>query len=238
MNNLIIASLVYNEEHRFLEKYLNSISKLTNKIVIIDDGSTDNSLNICSKYTSNIFQTNRVFDDKEPELRKMLWDKTILLAQDGDFILNSDCDEIFTENSLNHFEEAIYNCNKLGADALGWTKYDMWNKNQYREENPYWIASKKIWIWCVKYKKNYNYYWRNNKHHGGSVPINSYFCAYPSKLQIQHWAYSTLELREEKVNFYKRIDPEAQWGIKEQYDSILDENPTLIDFKDNFEDIE
>ena len=38
MNNLIIASLVYNEEHRFLEKYLNSISKLTNKIVIIDDG--------------------------------------------------------------------------------------------------------------------------------------------------------------------------------------------------------
>ena len=80
------------------------------------------------------------------------------------------------------------------------------------------------------------YYWTNMKIHGGSVPINSYFSAYPSKLQIQHWAYSTLELRKQKVDFYKTYDEGAKCGNKQQYDSILDENPNLIDFKDNFED--
>ena len=51
-------------------------------------------------------------------------------------------------------------------------------------------------------------------------------------------AYSSLELRQQKIKFYKKLDPNSEWGIKAQYDSILDENPILIDFKDNFEDIE
>lgn len=237
MNNLIIGVIVYNEEKRFLKSFLDSISKLTNKIVIVDDGSTDNSLSICSKYTSNIYQTNRLYDKNEAELRKYLWDKTSLLADNGDFIFNSDADEIFTPNSLNYFEQYLYECNKLGGDSISWIKYDMWNETQYREEPPLWTASQRFWTWCVKYRKNYNYYWTDMKIHGGSVPINSYFCTLPTKLQIQHWAYSTLELRNEKVNFYKQYDPEAKFGNKKQYESILDKNPILIDFKDSFEDI-
>ena len=76
MNNLILGCLVYNEEKRFLEKYLNRMSQLTNKIVIVDDGSTDNSINICAKYTSEIYQTDRLMTKNESVLRKTLWEKT------------------------------------------------------------------------------------------------------------------------------------------------------------------
>jgi len=238
MNNLILGSLVYNEEHRFLEKFLNNMSQLTNKIVIIDDGSTDNSISICSKYTSNITLTNRLMTKNESLLRHKLWNECIKLANNGDYILIQDCDEFYTKNSLQNFEKTIYISEKLQADSIAHVKYDMWNKTQYREDPPYWQAHFNYLIWCVKYKKNYTYYFNNMKLHCGSLPINAYYCALPSKLQVQHMAYSTLELRQQKVKFYNELDPQAQWGIKEQYDSILDENPTLIDFKDNFEDTE
>ena len=235
MNNLILGCLVYNEEHRFLKKYLDSMSKLTNKIVIIDDGSTDNSISICSEYTSNIWKTDRLMTKDESILRQTLWNKCCELCNNGDYILIQDCDEFFTENSLNNFEKTLYTAEKIGADSIAHKKYDMWNKIQYREDLPYWKAHIDYLVWCVKYKKDYKYYWNNMKLHCGSLPINSYFCAFPSKLQVQHLAYSTPELRQQKVEFYKNLDPQAKWGIKAQYDSILDEKPNLIDFKDNYE---
>ena len=235
MNNLILGCLVYNEEKRFLNQYLEKMSQLTNKIVIIDDGSTDNSIQICSKYTSEIYQTNRLMTKDESLLRRTLWDKCSLLCNNDDYILIQDCDEFYTENSLENFERALKAGEKLGADSLAIKKYDMWNKTQYREDPPYWQVHFQFLIWCVKYRKNYNYYWNNMKLHCGSLPINSYFNAFSSKLQVQHLAYSTPELRQQKVDFYKNLDPNAQWGIKEQYNSILSENPTLIDFKDNYE---
>ena len=235
MNNLILGSLVYNEEHRFLEKFLTNMSQLTNKIVIVDDGSTDNSVHICSKFTSNISITDRLMTKNESVLRSKLWEECIKIAKDGDYILIQDCDEFYTDNSLQNFERTLKIGDSLGADSITITKYDMWNDKQYREDPPYWQAHFHFLVWCVKYRKNYDYYWNNMKLHCGSLPINAYYCAFPSKLQVQHMAYSTPELRQQKVDFYKNLDPNAQWGIKEQYDSILSKNPNLIDFKDNYE---
>ena len=237
MNNLVLGCLVYNEENRFLKEYLENMSQLTNKIVIIDDGSTDNSISICSKYTSEIYLTDRLMTKDESLLRKTLWDKCCNLCNKNDYILIQDCDEFYTKNSLENFEKAIKTGESLGADSIAIKKYDMWNENQYRENPPYWQAHFNFLIWCAKYKPNYTYYWNNMKLHCGSLPVNAYYCAFPTKLQVQHLAYSTPELRQQKVKFYQELDPKAKWGIKAQYDSILDENPTLINFKDNFEDI-
>ena len=236
MNNLILGCLVYNEEKRFLNQYLEKMSQLTDKIVIIDDGSTDNSIQICSKYTSEIYQTDRLMTKDESLLRRTLWDKCSLLCNNNDYILIQDCDEFYTEKSLENFEKEIKIGESLGADSLAIKKYDMWNNIQYREDPPFWKAHLQFLIWCVKYKKDYNYYWNNMKLHCGSLPINSYYSAFPSKLQVQHLAYSNLELRQQKVDFYKKLDPNPNDFMKIQYNSILDENPTLINFKDNYED--
>ena len=238
MNNLIIGGRVYNEEHKFLKQWLEKYSKLTNKIVIIDDGSTDNSVSICSKYTSYIYETNHLFKDETPKLNNLLWNYCTKIANNNDFILIIDNDELMTEKSIEHFEEQIYNCNKLDGDSISWAKYDMWNQTQYREDPPLWMAHRMLWTWCVKYKKNYNYYWDNIKIHSILIPINSFYSNYPTKLQIQHMAYSTPELRLAHRKFYDELDKKGEWDSIEKYNSILDENPTLIDFKDNFEDTE
>lgn len=236
MNNLVIGFLVYNEEHKFLKEFLEKINQLTDKIIAVDDGSTDNSIEICSKYTSEIYQTNRLMTKDESILRSTLWNKCTQMCNDGDYILIIDCDELLTQNSINNFEKTIKIGESLGGDALAWRKYDMWSQTQYREDPPLWQAHFNPVVWCVKYKKNYDYYWNPAKLHCGSLPINAFYYAFPSNLQVQHMAYSTLELRQEKAKFYNTLDKDAKWGIKAQYDSILSENPTLINFKDNFED--
>ena len=235
MNNLIIGGLVYNEEYKFLHQWLENNSKLSNKIVIIDDGSTDNSLTICSKYTSYISQTNNLMNKNESLLRKTLWDKCIELANNGDYIFISDNDELLTENSLENFEKIINIANSLECDAISYILYDMWNNDYYREDK-YWTAHKKLWTHCIKYNKNKNYYWNTNQLHCGRLPINSFNISFPSKLQVKHMGYSTLELRKKKFEFYNNLDPNGIYGIKEQYNSILDKNPNLIKFKDNFEE--
>ena len=234
MSNLIVGTLVYNEEHKFLKQYLDNISKIADNLIIIDDGSTDNSLSICKQYTNNILQTNHLFQTNESQLRQLLWNCCVEKCKEDDFILIQDCDELYTNSSLQRFRLVMEAANKIQADGIGFYLYDMWNENQYREESPYWTASQHLWIRCVRYKKNYTYYWNANKLHCGSLPINAYYCAIPSRLQIKHMAYSTLELRQKKVEFYNNLDPQGQYGIKAQYNSILDEKPILKEFKDNF----
>ena len=236
MNNLIIGGNVYNDEHKFLIPWLENISKLNSKIVIIDDGSTDNSLSICSKYTSYIFQTNRLFEQGENKIRQLWWEKATEIAEEGDFIFPLDTDVTLTENSILYYYEELEKCIKNNCDALCGTQYDMWNKEYYREEpEKKWVENLHPWKIGIKYKKNYKYYWNEMPIHCGQLPINAFFSIYPTKIQGQHWGYSTPELRRKKVDFYNKYDPYDITEVgKIRYDSIMDENPHLYPFIDNY----
>ena len=199
---IIVGSIVYNEEHRFLEQYLLNIQKYADKIVLIDDGSTDNSFNICKKVTKNIFKTDRLFIKNEVEIRDALWCKCSELCDEGDFILIQDCDEFLHEDSISYLKQEIEKCLFFNGDAIAWKLYDMWSNTQYREDI-YWTAHKRWWIHMVRYNNKTKYMWKNTPLHCGRIPINSYYSAYPSQLQVLHMGYSRKDLRKEKYNFYR-----------------------------------
>ena len=108
----------------------------------------------------------------------------------------------------------------------------MWNPSQYREDK-YWTAHLRWWVHMVRYNNKTKYIWKNKQLHCGRIPLNSYYNAYPSKLQIMHMGYSRPDLRQEKYNFYMNIDKNGENGILSQYESIIDKNPHLIDFVAN-----
>jgi hypothetical protein len=73
------------------------------------------------------------------------------------------------------------------------------------------------------------YEWRETAQHCGRFPQTithfSYVC-HPAR--IQHFGWATPDDRQKKYKRYMQLDPDGVYGWKEQYQSILDEDPHLV----------
>jgi hypothetical protein len=81
----------------------------------------------------------------------------------------------------------------------------------------------------MRYQSNFSYTWNETPQHCGRFPINTtFFPKATSEFRVKHLGWATKEDRIEKYKRYARLDPDAIYGIREQYDSIMDINPNLI----------
>lgn len=225
--NLITLSMVVrNEEGRYLERMLNSIIGHIDNAIIIDDASTDGTVQMCCSLLAEIplkiiSNTESMFSN-EVSLRKKQWKETIKM--NPDWILNLDADETIEEEFWNHVQEIVSNPN---CGRCAFRMYDMWNEAQYREEL-FWQAHKSSRTFLLRYQPNFPYRWRETAQHCGRFPNNcNEFPKNEKEYRIQHWGWSTIEDRQRKYQRYLELDPQAVYGIKEQYDSILDQEPIL-----------
>ena len=94
----IVGTYRVKNEERFIEKSLKSIMDICSEIVVLDDNSTDKTVEICSSFDKVVdvqTQSNLVLN----EVR----DRNLLLQmglkRKPDFILSIDGDEIFMPNA-------------------------------------------------------------------------------------------------------------------------------------------
>jgi len=114
MIKISACMMVKNEEDQ-LERCLNSIQNVVDEIIIVDTGSTDNTVQIAKRYTDKIF-----FHDWEENFSKHR-NQSINYAT-GDWTLIIDADEEFMlhpKSSIEQFRESIINIeSECGAIAL------------------------------------------------------------------------------------------------------------------------
>lgn len=226
-NKITLSMIVKNEAGRYLKQVLESLKGHIDEAVIIDDGSCDDTINMCREILKgiplHIIQNDKSMFASEIELRKKQWNETI--KTNPDWILNLDADEILEEKFLDNAQKLINNQN---YDFYCFRLYDMWNKTQYREDK-YWNAHSVYRPFLMRYQPNFKYIWNETAQHCGRFPINtSTFPKATSKFRVKHLGWATQADREEKYKRYQILDPDALFGIKEQYDSILDIEPNLI----------
>lgn len=226
-NKLTLSMVVKNEEKRYLSRVLNSVKGHIDEAVIIDDGSTDNTVKIFREILQgiplHIIQNSQSMFANEVELRKEQWSETI--KTNPDWILNIDADEIFEEGFWNNIKDLM---NKPDIDVYSFRLYDMWDENHYREDK-YWNAHSLYRPFLLRYKPEFDYKWNEMPQHCGRFPANmDTFKRTTSEFRVQHFGWATPEDRTEKYKRYHLLDPDAMYGVKEQYDSILDEDPNLI----------
>lgn len=224
---LTLTMVVKNESGRFLRQVLEEHRKYIDEAVIIDDDSTDNSAAICLEVLEGIpvhlvHNTISKFSN-EIELRKQQWEE--VLKTKPEWILSLDADEIFEASFAANIEPLLY---ADEVDLFCFRLYDLWNATHYREDI-YWRSHLNYRPFLLRYKEDFNYVWNESPQHCGRFPENVFELPHQlSNLRLKHLGWSKAEFRLEKYLRYMLLDPDGQYGWKEQYLSILDEHPHLI----------
>ncbi|KJD42818.1 methyltransferase domain-containing protein [Paenibacillus terrae] len=224
---LTLSMTVCNEADRKLAEVLRSHREYIDEAVIIDDGSRDDSGELCQDLLKGIplrlIRNERASFTNEVELRKQQWRET--LASSPEWILNMDADEMF-ESRFAQGVHALLAGTK--ADTICFRLFDMWSPTHYRDDD-YWQAHRYYRPFLTRYRDSFPYKWKEQYLHCGRFPDN--VLELPSEIsdyRIQHWGWYTPAIRTAKYERYQQLDPDACYGWKEQYESIFDPTPRLI----------
>ena len=99
MSNLSVVLAVYNEENN-LEDCLNSIKEIASEIIIVDGGSSDNTISIAEKFNSHIVRTTN------PPIFHINKQKALDLAK-SEWILQLDADERVSKKLAEEIKKII-----------------------------------------------------------------------------------------------------------------------------------
>lgn len=229
-NQITLSMVVKNEEGRYLERVLQSLAGHIHNAVIIDDASTDGTVELCKrllgKIPLKIIRNQESMFTNEVGLRKKQWEETI--KENPQWILNLDADEIIEEGFWDAAKEML---DQPDCGRFDFRLYDMWNETQYRED-AFWCAHKSLRTFLIRYDPEASCRFLERPQHCGRFPINC--TEVPRAIgqyRIQHMGWATQKDRVEKYKRYKKLDPGAVYGVEEQYESILDQEPRLLTWK-------
>ena len=209
-NSRMIAMYRIKNESRWIKQSLESISEICKEIVILDDGSTDDTVKICENFPQVVdihSQNDLPFNetrDKNTLLR-------MALSRDPDFILTLDGDEMIMPNSKQYL---FYELNVLypNVNHFEFKELYVWDKpNQYRCDGVFNnTGSKKLFR--LKDQPENLQFGRTD------FPGNAHCAAFPnnligknqtvkSKIKVLHYGYYDEELRRKKYDFLTKLDP-------------------------------
>ncbi len=229
---LVLSMVAANEEGRYLRDALIRHREYIDAAVIIDDASTDATSDIIHDLLQGIplyyVRNEHSMFANEIELRRLQWKKTVQL--NPEWILNLDADEYFEDRFTHEVRGLIDN---ISAQLYCFRLYDFWNETQYREDS-FWQAHRTYRPFLLRYIAGYPYRWNEARQHCGRFPRNLLdMPSILSPLRLKHWGWARESDRRLKAARYERLDPGAQFGWKEQYDSILDPHPRLVDWQED-----
>ncbi|MEG6520553.1 glycosyltransferase [Desulfotomaculum sp. 1211_IL3151] len=228
-DKITLAMLVRNESGRFLAQVLAQARQYIDNAVILDDASEDNTIEECKQALEGIPLTvvsNPVSGfDNEVSLRKQLWQMAV--GTKPDWILILDADEVFEASA-----PAILKNLAKRKDVYWYSfrLFDMWTERHYREDR-HWCAHQFFRPLMVRYIPGHDYRWHEAPLHCGRFPLNiSGMNGENHPLRIKHLGWLKPEDRLAKYYRYKKLDPQSRYGIAEQYESILDPCPNLVEW--------
>jgi hypothetical protein len=124
--------------------------------------------------------------------------------------------------------------NQTTYDWYAFRFYHFWHSMTHYRVDKLW-APVSYGPRLIRYIPGAHYSWHHKRLHGGSVPPNIYY-DYPgmnSDIRIKHYGYAAdPEETRRKYEWYVTRDPSNQFCPREHYDSMLDPDPVLEEWKE------
>lgn len=228
---IVLSMVVKNEANNYLKMVLEDAIKYVDEVLIIDDCSSDNTVEICESvlkdFPHKIILNKYSMFSNEYKLRQKQWKETIKL--NPGWMLFLDADEVF-EKKMKQCIKYLINNDDVDVYCFPW--YDMWNDRQYRSDN-LWQGHNHYMPVLLRYQPKFHYKFRKTAQPCGRVPKNIYMLNNVNcDIRIKHYGWSKSSDRKRKYERYMNLDGDGKYGNIEQYKSIMDKNPNLIDFVD------
>lgn len=212
---LTVASIVRNEADRFLPSALEAWGEFADRIVVLDDGSTDATPDILKAADVEYHRQEPLMAGAEWKARRKLWR---LASEDADWVLHLDADQVPSCDPRPHLEPPV----------SAFRVYDLWSEDTYRSD-AWWTGHKRCWwpsVHVPSLPGGFTDEWPERGWHSGHVPANVPGPVHPVQgCAILHYAYASPELREEKAAMYDDLAPHLTEQERFHASTITTPNP-------------
>lgn len=128
-----------------LERCLKHLTSFCDDIVVCDDSSTDNSLEIAQKFTNNIIKLPDEFTKELEHKQKLL---ELALSLDPDWIVFLDPDEIFDRfGESNGIRSLCYYGQEKNIDGFAFQEFNLWKDFFHYRTDELWFQNWQVRLW-------------------------------------------------------------------------------------------
>lgn len=203
---------------RWIEASLSS-QHFCEQILVMDDLSTDGTVEICSRF-QNVHVFPSPFSDYQ-EGRNNEFLVTLAAALQPDWVVHCMGDEVLEPDTWNKIQPIITD---PSVNVIRFRAINLWGGGTVRTDGQ-WALRYGHPIWRFPVGKKLTYY---PMHCGLPEQIEANMHPHPDeavsvKLGLWHFGYALPSLRQNRYNWYMRHD----FGRREQYKHLLDSNPAL-----------
>jgi len=211
VNPKIVGVYWIKNEARFIEKSLKSVMDICSEIIVMDNNSTDDTVEICS----GIDKVTEIIKRKDLPLDEVR-DKNILYEHarknNADFILAVDGDEIFMPYASEILFEELSTIHP-DSDVFEFQFLTLWDDvNTIRTDGIFGYYWQKRLLRMKNQPLSLLFVGNDNPGniHCGSIPPSSVGFHNPAKssIKIFHLASLDDEVRQRKYGFYTKTDPD------------------------------
>lgn len=220
---LLATVIGKNEADRYLKEVLDHMSKYVDEIIFLDNGSTDNTINLVKSYPKvvKIIEDDRPFHKQEPELRKKMLDA--VAERNPDWVIAIDCDEILEEKAITKLKDLMKN--PIRNDAIySFAFHHFWGNRTHFRTDGYWNPRSSIGPRMFKYSGQEFEFGKDGLHKGSIPPsvLNNGAIVF-SGLRIIHLGYAAPVDIKAKYDYYTKNDPNPDTIHRSHYESIVRE---------------
>jgi hypothetical protein len=149
---------MYNESITgHLVRCLENCKEWASNIILYDDKSTDNSVEIASNYTKHIILGEKNEWTKETSHKQKMLNYIHEMTEKPDWILWIDCDEIVCKNTIKNIYTLCNNNQNKDIDAFSFQQINLWrSETYYRKDGPLYGENPRGAGWFVRLWKYNN----------------------------------------------------------------------------------
>jgi len=226
---MLIAIMCVRNEEYYLPSFFEHIRKYVDGFVVLDDGSTDNTINILKNEPKMIkIITNPItnkLDWDEAKNRIKLLNETYKIAHDKNniWVLCCDPDERFEINFLKNMKKY---CKENTMKAYGLHFREIHNNKKYYRYDGIWNNKTKYILFPLKKNMKFDKVYLNRHH------INWFYNDLIDKCELTNYNLYHLKMlkKEERIKrmeLYNTIDPDKKMQTI-GYDYLVNEDNMLL----------